>query len=138
MTAMATVTTLPRPSLTDWRDNPRPRTHQKYGNVKTEVAGEKFDSKAEARRWVDLQWLEKAGKIRDLRRQVKFVLIPAQKRPSGGTEREKAYVADFVHVDVETGRTIVSDVKGAEPAVWALKRALMLYVHGVEIEVVRA
>lgn len=67
-----------------------------------------FDSLKEYRRWVDLSLLEKAGKIRDLQRQVKFVLIPAQYEPDtigkrGGVkrgkliERECAYVADFVY-----------------------------------------
>ena len=52
--------------------------------------------------------------------------------------RFDSYIADFVHVDAKTGRTVVSDVKGAEPAVWSLKRALMLHVHGVEVVVVKA
>lgn len=128
----------PRPSLTAWRDSPAVKGRRKYANEPTVFDGIRFDSKAEARRWGDLQLLLRAGVIRDLQRQVRYVLVPKQARPSGGVEREKAYVADFQYTDAKTGRTVVEDVKGAEPAVWGLKRALMLQVHGVEIRVVRA
>lgn len=126
-----------RPSLIDWRDNPR-RGRRKYANVPTVVDGVSFDSRAEARRWCELCLLERAGEIRDLQRQVRYVLVPKMARPSGGVEREKAYIADFVYVDGKTGRTVTEDVKGAEPAVWAWKRALMLHVHGIEVRVVKA
>lgn len=125
------------PSLTEMRDSPRLRERRKYANEITMVDGVRFDSRAEANRWLELRTMEADGKITDLRRQVRYVLVPATPRPSGGVEREKAYVADFVHVDARTGRTVVTDVKGAEPAVWALKRALMLHVHGIEIVVAK-
>lgn len=128
----------PRPSLTAWRDNPRQRGHQKYGNVKTELDGMTFDSKAEARHWADLRWREKAGEIRDLKRQVSYELIPKQARPSGGYERPCTYIADFVFFDVKSGKEICQDVKGASPDVWVLKRKLMLYVHGIEVQEVKA
>ena len=44
----------------------------KYRAIKTEVEGIIFDSKKESRRWLDLRLLEKAGKISNLQRQVKF------------------------------------------------------------------
>lgn len=125
-----------RPNLVQMRDNPRPR-HQKYRNERTVIDGVTFDSRAEARRWLDLKQLLKGGVITNLQRQVRYVLIPKQPRPSGGFEREKAYVADFVYVDAGSGRVVVEDVKGAEPAIWAWKRALMLQVHGIEVRVVR-
>ncbi len=43
-----------------------------YGTV------EKYDSKKEYDRWVELQTLEKYGKISDLRRQVVYELLPAK------------------------------------------------------------
>ncbi len=132
------MTPRPRPSLADWRDSPRTKERRKYANEPTVVDGIRFDSRAEAKRHADLQFMVKAGLIRDLKRQVRYVLVPKQARPSGGIEREKAYVADFVYVDGRTGRTIVEDVKGAEPALWGWKRALMLHVHGVEVTVVKA
>ena len=50
----------------------------KYGSRKTIVDGISFDSKKEASRYRELLLLERAGKIGNLRRQVKYVLIPAQ------------------------------------------------------------
>lgn len=57
----------------------------KYHNVKTRG----YDSVREAERARVLHLLEKAGKIRDLREQVKYELIPAQyenDRPRGARE----------------------------------------------------
>jgi hypothetical protein len=103
-----------------------------------------FDSKREARRHTQLQLLQAAGAIRDLQRQVKFVLIPAQREPDtigpkGGRkqgkllERECAYIADFVYTDCETGETVVEDTKGVRTKDYVIKRKLMLYVHGIRI-----
>lgn len=117
---------------------------KKYGNAKSEVDGEIFDSRKEARRYIELQLLLKAGTIKDLRRQVRFVLVPAQREPDeigprGGRkpgkliEKEVAYVADFVYTDTETGKTVVEDTKGMRTKDYVIKRKLMLYVHGVRI-----
>lgn len=125
-----------RPNLVEMRDNPRPR-HQKYRNERTLIDGVMFDSRAEARRWLDLCALERGKVITNLRRQVRFVLIPRLPRPSGGIERETAYVADFVYTD-EAGRQVVEDVKGAATPEYRLKRKLMLHVHGVEIREIKA
>lgn len=120
------------------RDQPRQREERKYQNVVVETAdGLRFDSKAEHRRWCYLAQLQRAGEITKLQRQVAFELIPAQARPSGGTERPTVYVADFVYVD-RTGTTVVEDVKGASTPEYRLKRKLMLWRHGVEIREVKA
>lgn len=132
------MTDIPRPNLAEWRDAPRKRARQKYGNIKTEVDGVKFDSKAEARRWLDLRLLERAREIRDLKRQVVYELVPACDRPSGGHERAINYIADFTYVEVKTGRLVVEDVKGASPDVWVIKRKLMLWRHGIEVVEVKA
>lgn len=131
-----TPVALKRPSLMDWRDAPRARRREKYANVRCEVDGEKFDSKAERDRWLALKLLQRAKQIRELQRQVKFVLIPAQRRPSGGSERECSYVADFVYL--VGGTRVVEDVKGAATPEYRIKRKLMLQVHGVEIREVKA
>lgn len=129
---------MPAQSIVEWRDSPRKKGGQKYGNIKTEVDGVKFDSRAEARRWADLLLLQRAGEIRDLQRQVEFELVPKQARPSGGIERPVAYVADFTYIDSKTGRQVVEDVKGASPDVWIIKRKLMLHVHGIEVREIKA
>lgn len=51
------------------------KPRNKYGNVKVEYDGMKFDSKKELRCWRELKLMEKAGEIRDLERQVPFLLI---------------------------------------------------------------
>lgn len=109
----------------------------KYGNQKVCVNGETFDSKMEYHRYCQLLALEKAGKISDLQKQVKYSLIPTQRKPSGGVERGISYIADFVYT--QNGKTIVEDVKGYRNpqssgyAKFVIKRKLMLYLHGIEI-----
>ena len=116
----------------------------KYHNHKAKAGCLLFDSKREARRHSQLQTLMAAGAIRDLQRQVKFVLIPAQREPDtigkrGGRkqgkliERECSYYADFVYTDCETGENVVEDTKGVRTKDYIIKRKLMLYVHGIRI-----
>lgn len=99
----------------------------KYRNIP--VAG--YASKLEARRGVELGLLEKAGEIRDLRRQVRYELIPKQVG-----ERACGYIADFVYL--EDGRLVVEDVKGqrggAAYSLFVIKRKLMLWIHGIAIK----
>ena len=114
----------------------------KYNAVKTEYNGMTFDSKRELRRYMELETLEKNGEISNLRRQVKYVLRPTQREPDiigkkGGVkkgkviEKECAYTADFVYE--EDGETVVEDSKGFRTKDYAIKRKLMLYVHGIKI-----
>lgn len=120
------------------------RSQSKYKNHKVEVDGIIFDSKKEARRYQELKLAEKAGAIGDLKRQVRFELIPAQREPDqrgpkGGTikgkiiERKVEYVADFVYTDLQDGKTVVEDTKGLRTPEYIVKRKLMLYVHGIRI-----
>lgn len=114
----------------------------KYNNRKVRRDGLTFDSKKEHKRYNELLLLEQAGEIRNLRRQVKFVLIPTQREPSqigtrGGVkkgkllERECSYIADFVYT--ENGKTVVEDTKGFRTKDYIIKRKLMLYVHNIRI-----
>lgn len=116
----------------------------KYGSRKTVVDGISFDSKKEASRYRELLLLERAGKIGNLRRQVKYVLIPAQyENPDSPTksgrgkclERECSYVADFVYdVLMEPEPVeIVEDTKGFRTEAYKIKRKMMLFMHGIRI-----
>lgn len=120
----------------------------KYGNNKIVVDGEIFDSRKEARRYQELLVLLRAGEISDLRRQVKYVLIPAQREPDtigpkGGRkpgkviEKELSYIADFVFYD-QKGNLVVEDVKGYKGgpayALFTVKRKLMLWIHKIRVE----
>ena len=89
------------------------------------------------------------GIISNLRRQVKYILIPTQREPAeidprGGVklgkllEEECIYYADFVYTVNETGETVVEDVKGYKKGEaykhFAMKRKLMLFVYGIQIK----
>jgi hypothetical protein len=97
----------------------------KYGNKKTEVDGIWFDSIREAKRYVALRYLLKAGGIKYLERQVEFELN------EGGTH-SLIYRADFVY-ETKEGKMVVEDSKGMRTREYKKKRRLMLEVHGIEI-----
>lgn len=118
----------------------------KYHNSKIRINDESFDSKKEYHRFLELKILEDAGVIRKLERQVKFVLIPAQREPETITqrgrkipgkviEREVSYVADFVYE--QNGEIVVEDVKGYRGGgayeVFKIKKKLMLHRYGIRI-----
>lgn len=109
----------------------------KYGNRKIAADGEVFDSQLEHQRWISLRFMERAGQITDLKRQVKFTLIPAQKDDHGKViERKCEYIADFVYRDAE-GRTVVEDAKGFRTPEYVIKRKLMLYLCGIRVKEIR-
>ena len=111
----------------------------KYGAKKLIIDGETFDSRMEARRWRELRLIQRAGEIDGLQRQVKYVLIPAQRDGTGHViERPVSYIADFVYRDARTGEQVVEDVKGARTKEYIIKRKLMMWVHGIRIKEVRA
>lgn len=110
------------------------RNKPKYNSRKVIVDGIVFDSKKEAKRWRYLCFLKKTGTISDLRRQVKFVLIPSQRENGKVIERECAYYADFVYVDNVTGETVVEDTKGFRTTDYIIKRKLMLERFGIKIK----
>ena len=98
----------------------------KYHARKIVVDGITFDSRKEAMRWQELKLMERAGIIRDLKRQVRYELIPAFDC-DGKHYRSATYIADFVYTDVKTGEEIVEDVKGYRPDVYRLKSKLFAY-----------
>lgn len=101
----------------------------KYGARKvTAPDGQVFDSVKEYHRWCELRLLERAKRISDLQRQVKYELIPKQ-----DGERACTYVADFVYIDSD-GRTVVEDTKGVRTDAYRIKKKLMLWVHGIKIK----
>ena len=105
--------------------------YSKYGNKKVRVGGDVFDSKREYERWCELVLLEKAGVIQDLERQIRFQLVPVQKKPGGGKEGAVHYIADFSYW--QDGVRIVEDAKGVRTKEYVIKRKLMLWQHGIEI-----
>lgn len=110
----------------------------KYRNKKTQLDGLTFDSKAEARRWAELQLLARCGRAHDLRRQVRFELVPGV-RLAGESRAKPAltYVADFVYFDRELGRQVIEDVKGVATDVYRIKQHLMKALLGLDITEIR-
>ena len=120
----------------------------KYHSRKITRDGETFDSVKEYRRFCELSQLEKAGEITDLKRQVEFILIPAQREPDtvgkrGGIKQGKviehkcSYISDYTYKD-KHGKLHIEDVKGYKGggaySVFVIKRKLMYCVYGIKIE----
>ena len=118
----------------------------KYQAIKCSYDGIQFDSRKEMRRYQDLLLLQRAGAILNLRRQVKYILIPAQyetyerygkkgqelKPGRRLLEKECSYIADFVYE--ENGKEIVEDTKGIKTKDYIIKRKLMLFIHGIRVK----
>lgn len=127
----------------------------KYGakKIKDPATGYVFDSKHEFIRWCELRIMERAGKITNLRRQVKYELIPTQRekstevykagpqkglpKPGAVIEKPCSYVADFTYID-EDGNFVAEDVKGYKKGaaydLFSIKRKLLLLVHGIRLK----
>ena len=123
----------------------------KYKNKKVCVNGLYFDSKKEAKRFMQLLEKQQNGEISSLQTQVKYVLIPSQyesyerygkkgqKLKDGRrmVERECAYIAEIVNIDNASGETVVEDVKGYRRDgaynIFTIKRKLMLYLKGIKV-----
>jgi hypothetical protein len=108
-----------------------PSFRSKYKAKKVTVNGMTFDSQKEYARFRELSLLERAGKVTNLERQVKFELIPSQRIDGKVVERSCTYVADFVYM--ENGRKVVEDTKGYKTPEYRIKRKLMLWRHGIRI-----
>lgn len=110
----------------------------KYLNKEVVIDGVRFQSKHEATRWCELKYMERAGLIYDLQRQVPFVLIPKQVDEVTGKviEREAKYIADFTYRDMNTHKLVVEDTKSKATKTkdYILKRKLLLYRHGIQIK----
>lgn len=100
----------------------------KYGNVKTEYNGRKYDSKHEANTAAELELLRHAkGKeqVVDIKYQVRFPLEVKKQKIC-------VYIADFV-VTYADKRVEVIDAKGVLTDVYKLKKKLMRACLGIEI-----
>ena len=88
------------------------KQQNKYRNVKTEIDGHTFDSKAEARRYTELKLMQQSGEIKGFRLQPSFTL-------TGGIR----YRPDFIVCGAD-GSIWVEDVKGMETKDFKLKKKL--------------
>lgn len=108
----------------------------KFNNVKVDHGGQLVDSGKEATRLRELEQLQAAGVITELKHQVRFVLAPAVHLV--GEARKKPalrYYADFTYM--QDGQLVVEDVKSAPTrklASYRNKKHLMATVHGIHIK----
>ena len=107
----------------------------KYGNKKVLIDGIKFDSMAEGRRYKELKLLQRAGIIKELELQPKFLLQESFKK-NGKTYKKIEYIADFKYI--ENGKVIIEDVKGKETEVFKIKHKLFEYKYrDLELKLVK-
>ena len=106
----------------------RKKSPSKYGAIKTVVDGIKFDSKKEARRYVELKLLEKNGFVWDLELQKSFDLHV------NGIKVCK-YVCDFFYFYNDEGkvRRVVEDCKGVKTPIFNLKSKMMKAEYDIVI-----
>ncbi len=98
----------------------------KYHNTPTEIDGIRFDSKAEAGRYLTLKALKASGNILWFSRQPSFLL-------PGGVR----YMPDFLVCDA-AGLIWVEDVKGVETEAFKIKKNLWEDAFpGLELRVIR-
>ena len=88
----------------------RKASRNKYGAKKTQVGEVTFDSKKEAQRYMELQLLERAGEISNLRRQVKIDLMGQHRPLYTRTGRKMRLTIDYAYV--EDGVEVLEDSKG--------------------------
>lgn len=101
----------------------------KYNAKKTSVDGLVFDSRREAKRYIELREMESSGEISHLQRQVRVELVPPFDR-NGQHFRGVYYVVDFVYTGSD-GNIVWEDVKGMKTSVYLIKRKLVAYRYGM-------
>ena len=111
------------------------RGRSKYGAVRTNG----YASKAEANYAATLKVLEQAGKVRNIREQVRYELLPAA--PELGYKRPLVYVLDFAYEEdhgeafgKDRWRPHTVDVKGYATKEYKIKKRLAHQLLGLVIE----
>ena len=107
----------------------------KYNNKIVYKKDGKFDSQKEYTFWLKLKRQEEMGLIRNLDRQVPFLLIEKSK-----FGREIKYIADFVYVDNKTNEVIVADLKSnftEKNQVFRIKARIFAEKYGFEIKILK-
>ena len=112
-------------------NQPSQKRH-KYAAQKVVIDGHTFPSKLEGKCYVDLKWQSLAGLITFPLLQVWFSL--GEWLPLGAQKPKSIYyVADFVFVDLKTGRLIVADAKGYATEEYQRKKGVFERIYGVPI-----
>lgn len=109
------------------------RRYSKYNAKKKVVDGHTFDSKREAQRYCELKLFVRAGEIRNLELQPRFLLQDKFVDKQGNKHRKIEYVADFFYIDKDD-KKIVEDVKGVLTDVYKLKKKMFLKIYDDQYE----
>lgn len=102
----------------------------KYGAVKTTIDGITFDSKREARRYLQLKQMAHANLISKLEVNAALSLKIEYVFERDGT-KFASYQPDFRYL--ENGNLIVEDAKGKKTKSYITKRRLMKELYGITI-----
>ncbi len=105
----------------------------KYNAKKKVVDGHLFHSTKEAERYCELKLFLKAGLIRNLVLQPRFLLQDEFFDKNGVKHKKIEYVADFLYIDKQ-GRNIVEDVKGVLTDVYKIKKKMFLKIYDEKYE----
>lgn len=103
------------------------KRRSKYGAERCTIHEPAHASLKECRRYGELAVLERLGAIRNLRQQVRHILLPAV-----DGERAVHYVSDFEYDEhnpewADQWRHVIEDSKGYRTPVYRLKRRLMMF-----------
>lgn len=113
-----------------------PRKRPKYGNTRVYIDGYKFDSKLEAKHYVELKLRQDAGEISKLTLKPKYELRAAPLHRETGPVKICSIIPDFEYI--ENGIVVTCDTKGMITADWKIKAKIFAANYGREIVVVRA
>lgn len=106
----------------------------KYGAKRTTIGSEVFDSKREASRYADLCLMQKAGEIRNLRRQVVIPLMGQHGPLKTATGRAMKLTVDFAYEDKRLNwAEVLEDAKGMVTRDFEVRRAVAVAM-GLEIK----
>lgn len=101
----------------------------KFHAQKTVVDGVTYDSKKEGKRAIELEYLQRAGKIKNLERQKRFILQEEYINNEGQKIRPISYLADYYYE--ENGQKVVEDVKSpaTRTQVYMLKKKIFQFKY---------
>ena len=110
-------------------------TRSKYGAIKTMVDGITFDSNRESVRYRELRNMQRAGMVKNITLQPKFLLQDGYRRSDGKRIRAINYIADF-KVEYPDGHIEIEDSKGIETPIFKIKRKLLEAKYDLILKIV--
>jgi hypothetical protein len=111
------------------------KRENKYKAERVTVDGITFDSKREASRWLFLKDRERAGEIKDLKRQVRVPLLGRYDKLRTRKGYDMRITIDFSYIEESTGARVYEDAKGVPTRDYEVRRAVAVAqgIHIVEV-----